>query len=94
VEARAYHLVPRGVSKASAAALYLRRRGVAPTRAVAIGDSAADLEIGGEVAAVVIVANGVAGLDRGAAGAERARSTDASDGDGFAEAVAALLRPG
>jgi hydroxymethylpyrimidine pyrophosphatase-like HAD family hydrolase len=89
-EVRAYHLTPRGVSKASAAGLFLRRRGVAPERAVAIGDSVADLEIGLEVAAVVIVANGVASLD--GADHDRAWSTEGSHGDGFAEAVDALLR--
>ena len=88
---RAYHLTPRGVDKGSAAAVYLRRRGIPPSRAVAIGDSPADLGIAPEVAAVLIVANGADAIGDEAARVENARRTTAGFGEGFAEAVAALL---
>src|SRR4029450_6305999 len=43
----AYHLLPAGVSKAGTAAAYLTGRGLAATRAAAVGDSPADLELAG-----------------------------------------------
>lgn len=96
-QVRAYHLTPRGVDKASAVALYLRRRGIPRSRAVAIGDSPADLGIAREAAAVLMVADDADVDARGEASAGggddvgNARRTTAGFGEGFAEAVAALL---
>src|SRR5919112_2218544 len=43
-EVRAYHLVPRGASKANAVALHMRVRGYAPQDVIAAGDSREDME--------------------------------------------------
>jgi phosphoglycolate phosphatase len=93
VVVHAYHLVPRGTSKASAVRLLLDRRGIAPQDVVAVGDSPADVEIAAEVAAVFIVANGVDPAEHGRAAPANAWSTPGSYGDGFADAVEALLAP-
>jgi hydroxymethylpyrimidine pyrophosphatase-like HAD family hydrolase len=52
---RAYHLMPRGMSKAAAVAADLERRGIDPMRAVAIGDAHADLLFAEVVGLCVIV---------------------------------------
>lgn len=52
---RAYHLLPRGVSKGTAVAMDRARRGIAPSAAVAIGDAVADLELAEHVGTLVIV---------------------------------------
>lgn len=90
-EVRAYHLLPRGVSKASAVRLHMERHGVDPARAVAIGDSPADLVVAGEVAAFFLVANGLEQLPDGATLPGNARVTSARRGEGFAEAVGIVL---
>jgi phosphoglycolate phosphatase len=89
----AYHLVPRGTSKASAVRMLLDRRGIAPEDAVAVGDSPADVEIATEVAAVFVVANGVETVERGRTVPANAWSTPNPYGDGFADAVEAVLAP-
>jgi phosphoglycolate phosphatase len=91
VVAHAYHLVPRGTSKASAVRLLLDHRGIAPQDVVAVGDSPADVEIATEVGEVFVVANGVDSAEHGRAAPANAWSTPASYGDGFADAVEALL---
>jgi hydroxymethylpyrimidine pyrophosphatase-like HAD family hydrolase len=53
----AYHLVPRGVSKAQAIALDLSSRGLGAESAVAIGDSLTDLEMGDAVGLMALVGN-------------------------------------
>lgn len=53
----AYHVVPRGVTKASGVALDQRLRDVDHARAAAIGDSASDVEIAQHVAAFFLVGN-------------------------------------
>ena len=53
----AYHVVPRGVSKARAIALDLAWRGLEPSDAAAIGDSATDLEMAEAVRVMVLVDN-------------------------------------
>ena len=53
----AYHLVPRGVSKAQAIALDLEARGLRPDQAAAIGDSATDIEMADAVAVMALVDN-------------------------------------
>ncbi|HET6814258.1 MAG TPA: HAD family phosphatase, partial [Actinomycetota bacterium] len=63
----AYHLLPAGVSKAGTAAAYLAGRGLEATRAAAVGDSPADLQLAGVVGAMFLVANGAWAAD-GASG--------------------------
>ena len=53
----AYHVVPRGVSKARAISLDLAWRGLARENAAAIGDSATDLEMADAVAVMALVDN-------------------------------------
>ena len=86
----AYHLLPAGVSKAATAAGYLAERGLTPGQAAAIGDGPADLELGGVVGAMFLVANGA--WAAAAAPADRpVVVTPSAAGEGWAEAVAALL---
>lgn len=58
-ELRAYHLMPKGVSKEMAAAEDMRLRGFERSQAIAIGDSEADLALAGEVGAFFLVRNGL-----------------------------------
>ncbi|MBX6389915.1 MAG: HAD family phosphatase [Frankia sp.] len=53
----AYHLVPDGVGKGEAVAWDLRRRGIDPADAMAIGDSVSDLRMAGHVGRMHLVAN-------------------------------------
>jgi phosphoglycolate phosphatase len=94
----AYHLAPAGVSKARTAAAYLARRGLAAHQAAAIGDSPADLELAGVTGAMFLVANGAWAAGElppptlaGAPGPAPAITTPSPAGDGWAEAVRALL---
>lgn len=82
---RAYHLLPRGVGKATAVADDLTARGLRPEQAAACGDSLEDLTMSHAVGAYFIVANG-----HGDLGPTIFR-TRAAMGAGFAEVVAALL---
>jgi predicted mannosyl-3-phosphoglycerate phosphatase (HAD superfamily) len=86
----AYHLAPRGVTKAEAVAEDLARRSVPAERAVLVGDGPSDVAVTGRVRAVFLVANGLEALS-----AEDAPPslfvTDAERGEGFAEVVAAVL---
>lgn len=84
-EVHAYHLVPRGVRKATAVRLHLERRGWSPEDAWAVGDAPADLELAGTVGAFVLLGGPAPDLPRNALVVGRAGP------EGFAEAVAALL---
>lgn len=53
----AYHVVPRGVSKARAIALDLEWRGLAREQAAAIGDSTTDIEMADAVGVLALVDN-------------------------------------
>jgi hydroxymethylpyrimidine pyrophosphatase-like HAD family hydrolase len=53
----AYHVVPKGVSKARAITLDLASRGLCRDQAAAIGDSAADLGMADAVSVMALVAN-------------------------------------
>jgi hydroxymethylpyrimidine pyrophosphatase-like HAD family hydrolase len=86
----AYHLLPAGVSKAGTAAAYLAGRGLEPARAAAIGDSPADLQLAGVVGAMFLVANGAWAAADGDP-ATQVVVTPSAAGQGWAEAVAALL---
>lgn len=83
---RAYHLTPRGIGKASAVADDLAARGVTPAAAVAVGDSAEDATMAAEVGAYFRVANGHEHPDMAAI------VTPGAMGDGFADAMEALLQ--
>jgi hydroxymethylpyrimidine pyrophosphatase-like HAD family hydrolase len=85
----AYHLVPAGVSKAGTAAAYLAGRGLDATRAAAIGDSPADLQLAAVVGAMFLVANGA--WSAAAAPGTPVILTPSPAGQGWAEAVSALL---
>jgi hypothetical protein len=89
-EVRAYHLLPRGVSKASAVRRHLGMLGLDPESAAAVGDSLADLAVAPEVGTLFLVANARAAI-RDAPLPANVRLTERSHGDGFAEAVRSLL---
>jgi hydroxymethylpyrimidine pyrophosphatase-like HAD family hydrolase len=90
-EAHAYHLAPRGVTKAGSVRHYLQRRGIAPEQAAAVGDSPADLELVDVVGATFMVANGAWAVERDDDLQRRVITTGASAGDGWAEVVNALV---
>ena len=90
---RVYHLMPRGISKGLAIAWDLRRRGIDPAEAVAIGDSASDLDMAPAVGRLWITANGAAvdGMPALLADVPNAAVTDRPMGEGWAQAVRASL---
>ena len=90
-EVHAYHVLPRGVTKAAAAAADMARRGIPPERCVAIGDSPADAALSAVCGAAFIVANGREDVARGGLDRPNLFATDAPYGDGFAEAIMRLL---
>jgi phosphoglycolate phosphatase len=91
---RAYHLVPRGVSKAAAVGADRRRRGLAREECAMVGDAAADLECRTEVGRCFLVRNGLmkdpdlAWVVEPGSGVE---VTTTGHTEGFAEVVALLL---
>ncbi|GAB3203122.1 hypothetical protein GCM10027261_43780 [Geodermatophilus arenarius] len=91
--ARVYHLMPRGISKGAAIAWDLERRGVDPADAVAIGDSASDLEMAPAVGRLWITANGaeVEGMAGLLGAVPNVSVTDEPMGVGWAQAVRASL---
>jgi len=91
---RAYHLLPRGVSKVAGVAADRAHRGLDRAECAVIGDAAADLECRGEVGRCFLVRNGLEKdpslqwvLEPGS-GVE---VTKAGHGEGFAEVVHRLL---
>ena len=86
----AYHLAPHGVSKHEAVSEDLRRRGLGPDDAVAVGDGPSDAAIGSQVAAAVIVANGVEAVENAGRVLTNVYRADGARGEGFAEAVTSL----
>ena len=82
---QAYHLLPRGVGKAPAVADDLLARGIDRHAAAAVGDSLEDLTMAPAVGVFFLVANGHAPEPDGVV------RTPGAMGDGFADAVAALL---
>ncbi len=91
---RVYHLMPRGISKGAAIAWDLERRGIDPADAVAIGDSASDLDMAPAVGRLWITANGAAveGMAGLLAAVPNVHVTDAAMGEGWAQAVRAAVR--
>jgi len=89
-ELRAYHLMPKGVSKEKAVAEDMRRRGFRRSEAIAIGDSEADLALAGEVGAFFLVRNGLFSnphLVSAISGLENVVVTTGFLNEGWAEAV-------
>ncbi|PKQ27734.1 MAG: haloacid dehalogenase [Candidatus Anoxymicrobium japonicum] len=93
-ETRAYHIVPRGVSKALAVEKDRQYRGFRREETVAVGDAEADLPLASAVGALFLVRNG---LD---ANPQLAQQVDATEnvfvteermGDGWAEVTETLL---
>ena len=93
-EVRAYHLVPRGASKANAVALHMRARGLAPRDVIAVGDSREDMETAASVGTFWFVANAVERdptLRVATGDRTNVRVADASYGAGVYEAVVTTL---
>ena len=92
--AHVYHLMPDGLSKGLAVARDLRRRGLRPDDAAAIGDSASDLEMAPYVARTWIVGNGARQPHMADLIARHGnvRVCSAAVGVGWAEATRAALR--
>ena len=89
---RAYHLVPKGVSKGRAVGRHMRVRGLSPEETIAVGDSREDVSSAEAVGTCGLVANAldrdpllVGDLPR------NARVTEAGHGAGVYEAVVTTL---
>lgn len=84
-----YHLVPDGIGKGLAVARDLERRGIDPSRALAIGDSASDLEMAPFVGDFALVENGSRPAHMGPliAAHRNVRVESGSHGAGWASAV-------
>jgi HAD superfamily hydrolase (TIGR01484 family) len=91
-ETHVYHLVPHGVNKASAVALHRRRHGLSAEETAAVGDSASDLDVAGEVGCVFLVSTGGPVVAREGVGVPNAYRAEGAGPDGVAEVVDALLR--
>ena len=89
-EVHAYHLVPKGVSKAAGITRHLELIGATGAAAAAVGDSLSDLEMAGVVGTMFLTANGRAAVGDHDLPAN-ASFTRSSHGVGFAEAVTELL---
>ena len=91
---RAYHLIPRAVSKGAAVAFHMRARGYAPEECVAVGDSREDLSVAEHVGRFFLVANAVErdpAMLRGLADRGNVEVTEERNGEGFYEAVVRSL---
>jgi hydroxymethylpyrimidine pyrophosphatase-like HAD family hydrolase len=86
-EPHAYHLLPRGVSKAAGVGAHMRARGYAREECIAVGDSREDVEMADEVGRFFLVANA-------RARDPRAEVTEAGWGEGFYEAVVRSIAEG
>jgi len=96
-EVRAYHLVPRGASKANAVALHMRARGFEPEDVIAVGDSREDMETASNVGAFWFVANAVQRdptLHAASGPRTNVRVAEGSYGAGVYEAVITTLAAG
>jgi hypothetical protein len=94
----AYHVVPKGVSKARAISLDLAWRGLSREQAAAIGDSATDIEMADAVGVMALVANALesptvlAELERG--GRQNVWRTVGQRTEGWAEFAHARVAAG
>jgi hydroxymethylpyrimidine pyrophosphatase-like HAD family hydrolase len=82
----AYHLIPRGASKAAAVAAHMSARGYSPDECIAVGDSVEDMGVAERVGRFFLVANAKV-EPRGA----NVEVTEAAMGEGFYEAVVRSL---
>jgi hydroxymethylpyrimidine pyrophosphatase-like HAD family hydrolase len=90
----AYHLMPRGGSKARAVARHMQIRGYRPEECIAVGDSREDLEVAEVVGRFFLVANAVeTDPEIRAAIGDRTHVeiTEGRNGEGFYEAVVRSL---
>jgi hydroxymethylpyrimidine pyrophosphatase-like HAD family hydrolase len=90
----AYHLMPRGGSKARAVARHMQIRGYRPEECIAVGDSREDLEVAEVVGRFFLVANAVEkdpDIRRAIGDRAHVEVTEARNGDGFYEAVVRSL---
>lgn len=87
--AHVYHLMARGLSKGLGVARDLRRRGLSPAQAIAVGDSASDLDMAPQVGRMWLTANGArqAHLTPLLARHPNVRVADAAVGHGWVQAV-------
>ena len=82
----AYHLIPRGASKAAAVAAHMRARGYAREECIAVGDSVEDMGVAEHVGRFFLVANA-----KVEPAGENVAVTEAAMGEGFYEAVVRSL---
>ena len=82
----AYHLIPRGASKAEAVAAHMQARGYARDECMAVGDSVEDMGAAGVVGRFFLVANA-----KVAPAGDNVEVTEAANGEGFYEAVVRTL---
>ncbi|MDR1082549.1 MAG: Cof-type HAD-IIB family hydrolase [Coriobacteriales bacterium] len=96
-EIHIYHLMPSGVSKASAVAKDIARRDIAPGQTLAIGDAAADVAMGEHTGSLVVMANALhstavqAALDKRNARGNVTLYTENPTADGWTEFAQSLL---
>ncbi len=94
---RAYHLMPRGVTKELAVARDMERRGVPRSAAVALGDAVTDLEFARAVGAFFLMKNGLHAsphLVTALPDFENAFVTDGFLNEGWSQALEFLLDNG
>ena len=96
VPAHVYHLMPAGLSKGAAVARDLARRGLTRPDALAVGDSASDLDMAPYVGELWLTANGARHphVRELAAGLDNVRVADAAVGLGWAQAIRAAIATG
>jgi hypothetical protein len=90
----AYHLIPRGGSKARAVARHMQIRGYAPEECIGIGDSREDLEVAEVVGRFFLMANAVEHdpeITTAIGGRENVEITEGRNGEGFYEAIVRSL---
>jgi hydroxymethylpyrimidine pyrophosphatase-like HAD family hydrolase len=93
-QVRAYHLVPRGASKAAALSLHARARGYRRAETFAVGDSREDLACAEQVGSFWLVANAVErdpALASEATSRPAVRMASGAYGSGVYEAVVTTL---
>jgi len=83
---RAYHLIPRGASKADAVSAHMLARGYAREEVIGVGDSREDLGVAAVVGRFFLVANA-----KVEPAGDNVEVTEATHGDGFYEAVVRSL---
>jgi hydroxymethylpyrimidine pyrophosphatase-like HAD family hydrolase len=84
---RAFHLVPRGASKAAAVARHMQARGFAPEDVIAVGDSMEDLGSASAVGTFWLVANAEPEVHHAARGHTNVRVAEGLNGAGVYEAI-------